>query len=180
MREGFRHPLPGYGSRGARDAPGVLAGLLEAIAGMMRPAGAGATAGVAPQAAGLVATPTRLLRPLTPLLALPALVRLLSPTTPLPAIHDPADRDAAPQAAGDCHRLRMRRVTLPASELGDGRGAVQPGYLFGRGASASVEGRGILGKRFRGAGCPDLALHPLDRRRPISRFQKKFEMAGEV
>ncbi len=29
-------------------------------------------------------TPTRLLRPLMPLLALPALLQLLSPTTPLP------------------------------------------------------------------------------------------------
>ncbi len=124
----FGTPISDHGPRGVRDDPDAPAGLLEAIAGMMRPGGAGATSGAASQAAGWGgATPTGLRRPLAPLLALSALVRLLSPTTPLPAIHDPADRDAAPQTAGGCHRLRMRRVTLPGSELGDGRRLARDG-----------------------------------------------------
>ena len=58
----------------------------------------------------------------------------------LPAIHGPAERDAAPQAAGECRQLSMRRATLLGCALGDGRCAVQPDYLFGCGTSTSVGG----------------------------------------
>ncbi len=79
------------------------------------------------------------------MLALSALVRLLSPITPLPAIHDPADRNVAPQAAGDCHRLRMPRVTLPGSERGDSRGATD---------TARGRGGALCGDDFGGMGGP--------------------------
>ena len=94
LRQGFWRP-----SLGGCD----LVGLARPLVRLLRLLGWGAT-------------PTGLRRPLLPLLAL---VRLLSPTTPLPAIHDPAGHNVAPQAAGNCHRLRMRRVTLPGSELGN-------------------------------------------------------------
>ena len=116
---------PGWAAGGPRWDDATHWGLARPLVRLLTPLGWGAT-------------PTGLRTPLTPLLALSALLRLLSPTTPLPVIHAPADRDAAPQAAGNRRRVRMRCGTLPGSELISDRDERYRGLLesdFGGGAS---------------------------------------------
>ena len=137
---------------------------------MMRPGGAGATAGAASHAAGLEGGDPDGADEATHALA--GLVWLLGPTTPLPASHDSADRNVAPQTAGNRRWVRMRCGALPGSELGDGRDGAQPGYHFGRGAS--VEGRGSPGDRLRGAGGLRSPPYLTGGHKPFSAIRKKI------
>ena len=72
-----------------------MAGLREAIAGMVRPVGAGAIAGAASDVTGLGGT------------GIHALAGPVGPGAAPEPDHTPAVRDVAPQTTGDCHRLRM-------------------------------------------------------------------------